>query len=73
MHGSQTVITREVKRFMKRNKMTQADLAAPLCISQSQLSARINGRARWQLDDLDILLVLGVPIQLGAFMEAGKK
>lgn len=73
MTTSQTVITREVKRFMKRNKWTQTDLAGQLCISPSQVSARINGRARWQLDDLDVLFALGVPIQLGAFMEAGKK
>jgi len=52
---------------MAIHSLTQAQFAAELHISESALSKRLRGVARWQLDDLDSLIRIGVPIGLEIF------
>lgn len=61
---SQTVISREVKRYMKTEHLNQARLAALIGLKQTTVSARLRGKTRWTLDDLDKLAAMGVPITL---------
>ncbi|WP_165217263.1 helix-turn-helix transcriptional regulator [Schaalia sp. ZJ1691] len=72
MSKSQAIISREVRRFMDAAHLSQAELAKTLGIDQTGVSARLNGRTRWSLDDLDILREIGVPLELSAYdqMEA---
>ena len=62
-----TVISRRVKTYMLDRAISQKSLADELHISQTALSQRLNNRARWQLDDLDRLIQIGVPIGLDTF------
>jgi transcriptional regulator with XRE-family HTH domain len=64
MMHTQTVITREVRRFMAAQHMTQTALAERLGISQGRVSDRLRGTTNWSLDDMDRLWDLGVPIAL---------
>jgi transcriptional regulator with XRE-family HTH domain len=64
MATSQVAITREVRRFMAAQHVTQTDMAARLGVSQSQVSHRLRGTVAWSLDDLDALFDIGVPIAL---------
>lgn len=64
MCTSQTVISREVRRYMADHSLTQAQLAAILHLTQSKISARLHRRSPWTLADLDILFDIGVPINL---------
>lgn len=67
MFDSQTSINRLIKRFMHAQGVSQASLAADLGISQSAVSHRLSGITRWNLDDLDRLIQIGVPIGLDVF------
>lgn len=51
---------------MGANHVTQADIAARLGVTQSQVSSRLRGATRWSLDDLDVLWDMGVDIALPA-------
>ena len=62
-----TAVTRTVKRHMQSLSISQKALASDLEISQTALSQRMRGAARWQLDDLDRLIQLGFPIGLDVF------
>lgn len=67
MNKSEIAVSRCVKTYMAIHSFTQAQFAAELNISESALSKRLNGVARWQLDDLDCLIRIGVPIGLEIF------
>ena len=69
MSFSQSIISRETKRFMRAHRITQADLGRYLKITQSQVSARLRGTVRWTLDDLDRLCALGVPVRISSGVE----
>lgn len=45
----------EIRAWMGRLRYTQKDVAAQLGISQSQVSARMNGRMEWSLSEVDEL------------------
>lgn len=70
MNKSEIAVSRCVKTYMAIHSFTQAQFAAELHISESALSKRLNGAARWQLDDLDGLIRIGVPIGLEIFGDA---
>lgn len=63
--ATQTIISRAVKSYMKREKLNQKALAALLESSQVAMSRKLRNVARWTMEDLDRLTVLGVitPIQ----------
>lgn len=67
MFDSQTILSRQVKRYMASQGISQAALAADLGMTQSALSQRLSATTRWQLDDLDRLIQLGFPIGLDIF------
>ncbi|WP_428639166.1 helix-turn-helix domain-containing protein [Schaalia sp.] len=67
MATSQTIVSREVRQFMTATAATQCDISKILGVSQSQVSARLHGRARWTFSDLDALRDAGVPIALSAY------
>lgn len=69
MSLSQSIISRETKRFMRAHCVTQAELGRHLHITQSQVSARLRGTVRWTLDDLDRLCNLGVPVRIASGQE----
>jgi hypothetical protein len=52
---------------MQSLSISQKALANDLAMSQTALSQRMRGAARWQLDDLDRLIQLGFPIGLDIF------
>lgn len=52
---------------MASHSVSQKALAADLHLSQTALSKRLHNQARWQLDDLDRLIEIGVPIGLQIF------
>jgi len=52
---------------MQSLSISQKALANDLAMSQTALSQRMRGAARWQLDDLDRLIQLGFPIGLDVF------
>jgi len=55
---------------MQSLSISQKALASDLAMSQTALSQRMRGAARWQLDDLDRLIQLGFPIGLDVFGDA---
>ena len=58
-----TAVTRTVKRHMQSLSISQKALANDLAMSQTALSQRMRGAARWQLDDLEaIARLFGVPV-----------
>lgn len=57
---TQTIVSRAVKNYMKREKLTQLDIAALLETSQKAISRKLRNEARWTVNDLDRLTVLGV-------------
>lgn len=57
---TQTTVSRAVKNYMKREKLTQLELAALLETSQKAISRKLRNEARWNVNDLDRLTVLGV-------------
>lgn len=67
MFDSQTILSRQVKQYMAAQGISQSALAGDLAMSQTALSQRMRGAARWQLDDLDRLIQLGFPIGLDVF------
>ncbi len=67
MSNFNTVISRRVKTYMASRSVSQKALAADLHLSQTALSKRLRNQARWQLDDLDRLIEIGVPIGLQIF------
>lgn len=66
MATSQVIISAHVRRWMVENNVSQATLGKALGISQAQVSSRLRGVTRWNLDDLDCLVAAGVPVQLSS-------
>lgn len=64
MSLSHSLVSNEVRRYMDASHMTQAAVGRALGISQSQVSARLQGRIRWSLDDIDRLAAVGVPVSV---------
>jgi transcriptional regulator with XRE-family HTH domain len=52
---------------MQQHSISQKALASDLEMSQTALSQRMRGAARWQLDDLDRLIQIGIPVGLDIF------
>ena len=67
MSSYNTAVTRTVKRHMQQHSISQKALASDLEMSQTALSQRMRGAARWQLDDLDRLIQIGIPVGLDIF------
>ena len=65
MFDSQTVLSRQVKRYMAGQGISQAALAADLGMTQSALSQRLSATTRWNLKDIDQLMRIGVPVGFG--------
>ena len=70
MFDSQTVLSRQVKRYMAGQGISQAALAADLGMTQSALSQRLTATTRWNLDDIDQLMRLGIPVGFGTLSAA---
>lgn len=64
MSFSQTVVTREVTRYMSATGVTQGALAHALGITQCTLSRKLRGHRGWTLDDIDQLAAVGVPVSV---------
>lgn len=64
MSLTHSFVTSEVRRYMDASHITQAAVGRALGISQSQVSARLQGRVRWSVDDIDRLAAAGVPIAI---------
>lgn len=60
MKKTQTVISREVKRYMEKTGTTQADIGSLLNVTQTHISRRLTGRTHWSVDDLDALTTAGI-------------
>ena len=55
MSDRQNAITKIVRALMRVHGDRQKDVAAHLSLSAGQVSQRMNGSARWQIDELDSL------------------
>ncbi|WP_022869071.1 helix-turn-helix domain-containing protein [Schaalia vaccimaxillae] len=67
MTSSQTIVSREVRRFMAATNQSQADIARIIGLDQTAVSRRFKGINRWSFDDLDALMDAGVPLALSAY------
>lgn len=65
MFDSQTILSRQVKRYMEDQGISQRSLAADLGMTQSALSQRLSATTRWNLKDIDQLMRIGVPVGFG--------
>ena len=65
MSDSQTILSRQVKRYMADQGISQRSLAADLGMTQSALSQRLSATTRWNLKDIDQLMRIGVPVGFG--------
>ena len=70
MFDSQTILSRQVKRYMADQGISQAALAADLGMTQSALSQRLSATTRWSLKDIDQLMRIGVPVGFGTLAAA---
>ena len=50
--------------------ISQRSLAADLGMTQSALSQRLSATTRWNLDDIDQLMRIGVPVGFGTLAAA---
>ena len=60
MERMQAVISREVKRYMKKAGNTQAYRGSLLNVTQTHISRRLTGRTNRSVDDLDALTDAGI-------------
>nr|DAK24195.1 MAG TPA: helix-turn-helix domain protein [Caudoviricetes sp.] len=65
MFDSQTILSRQVKRYMEDQGISQRSLAADLGMTQSALSQRLSATTRWNLKDIDQLMRIGVLVGFG--------
>ena len=70
MFDSQTILSRQVKRYMADQGISQAALASDLGMTQSALSQRLSATTRWNLKDIDQLMRIGVPVGFGTLSAA---
>ncbi|MCI6557340.1 helix-turn-helix domain-containing protein [Schaalia hyovaginalis] len=59
---TQEIVSAEVRRYMRSNGSTQADLAATLGVTQAAVSKKVLGLRRWSIEDVDKLEAAGYPI-----------
>ena len=67
MTSTQTIVSRIVRRYIADNRLSISSLSRIMDVSRPTLSARLSGATRWNLDDVDRLIQLGVPIGLDVF------
>lgn len=63
----------EIRAWMARRRITQSEVAGPLGVTQTQVSARLWGRIAWRVDELWIvtdLLGIDLPTLLTAAASA---
>ncbi len=53
-----TTVSTEIRADMARSRVTQADLAKRLGVSQPAVSRRLNGELPWDLDQLESICAL---------------
>lgn len=70
MFDSQTMLSRQVKQYMEDQGISQRSLAADLGMTQSALSQRLSATTRWNLNDIDQLMRIGVPVGFGTLAAA---
>lgn len=70
MFDSQTILSRQVKQYMAAQGISQSALAADLGMTQSALSQRLSATTRWNLQDIDQLMRIGVPVVFGTLAAA---
>lgn len=70
MFDSQTILSRQVKQYMAAQGISQSALAADLGMTQSALSQRLSATTRWNLQDIDQLMRIGVPVGFGILAAA---
>ena len=70
MFDSQTILSRQVKQYMAAQGISQSALAADLGMTQSALSQRLSATTRWNLQDIDQLMRIGVPVGFGTLAAA---
>ena len=57
------LVSQEVRAWMARQGIKQAELAEALGITQQAVSHRLTGRTSWNLDDLEpVAALLGVSV-----------
>ena len=57
------IVSEEVRAWMARRGIRQAQLAEALGISQQSVSMRLTGRTSWNVDDLEpVAQLLGVSV-----------
>jgi transcriptional regulator with XRE-family HTH domain len=57
------IVSMEVRAWMARRSLTQADLAAGLGITRQAVSLRLSGKTAWTVDDVAVVArVLNVPV-----------
>lgn len=64
METSQTRVTRAVRKHMADTGASQAQIGSLIGRNQPAVSDRLNGKARWSLDDVDYLRLAGVSVPL---------
>lgn len=67
MTSTQTIVSRIVRRYIADQRLSISSLSRIMGVSRPTLSARLSGTTRWNLDDLDRLIQIGVPIGLDVF------
>lgn len=70
MFDSQTILSRQIKQYMAAQGISQSALAADLGMTQSALSQRLSATTRWNLQDIDQLMRIGVPVGFGTLAAA---
>ena len=57
------IVSMEVRAWMARRNLTQADLATALGISRQAVSLKLGGKTAWSVDDVAVVArVLEVPV-----------
>ena len=60
MTNTNVVISRQVRRYLEANDLTQSALGRRLAMSQASVHMKINNRRRWTVDDVRRLIDLDV-------------
>ena len=64
MSFSQVSLSRQVRRYLDREGLTQEELGKRIGLSAVSVNRKLAGVRRWSLDDLDALVALGVPVRV---------
>lgn len=68
--GAQSLLTRNIRAYLKFARRTQADLAAALNVSQGYVSQLLNEKRDWQIDMLDTIAALFCVTVSALFIES---